>query len=41
MKPAFTHCALHVKDLARSVAFYQGHAGADGSHEPLGEARAE
>lgn len=23
MKPAFTHCALHVQDLARSIEFYE------------------
>ena len=23
MKPAFTHCALHVQNLERSVAFYR------------------
>jgi len=23
MKPVFTHCALHVQDLGRSVEFYR------------------
>lgn len=23
MKPAFTHCALHVQDLERSISFYE------------------
>jgi catechol 2,3-dioxygenase-like lactoylglutathione lyase family enzyme len=27
MTPAFTHCALHVADLDKSVAFYQGYCG--------------
>lgn len=27
MKPAFTHCALHVRDLDLSVAFYRDYCG--------------
>lgn len=27
MKPAFTHCALHVRDLALSAAFYRDYCG--------------
>ncbi len=27
MNPAFTHCALHVRDLALSVAFYRDYCG--------------
>ena len=27
MKPAFTHCALHVRDLDRSIAFYRSYCG--------------
>lgn len=27
MKPAFTHCALHVQDLERSIAFYRDYCG--------------
>jgi catechol 2,3-dioxygenase-like lactoylglutathione lyase family enzyme len=27
MKPAFTHCALHVRDLDQSVAFYRSYCG--------------
>ena len=27
MKPVFTHCALHVRDLQKSVAFYQDYCG--------------
>lgn len=27
MKPAFTHCALHVRDLDKSVAFYRDYCG--------------
>jgi len=27
MKPAFTHCALHVQDLDRSIAFYRSYCG--------------
>ena len=27
MKPAFTHCALHVAELDRSIAFYQSYCG--------------
>jgi catechol 2,3-dioxygenase-like lactoylglutathione lyase family enzyme len=27
MKPAFTHCALHVCDLDKSIAFYQSYCG--------------
>jgi catechol 2,3-dioxygenase-like lactoylglutathione lyase family enzyme len=27
MKPAFTHCALHVCDLDQSIAFYQSYCG--------------
>jgi catechol 2,3-dioxygenase-like lactoylglutathione lyase family enzyme len=27
MKPAFTHCALHVRDLDRSIAFYRTYCG--------------
>ena len=27
MKPAFTHCALHVRDLDQSIAFYRSYCG--------------
>jgi lactoylglutathione lyase len=27
MKPAFTHCALHVRDLDQSIAFYLSYCG--------------
>ena len=27
MTPAFTHCALHVRDLDRSIAFYRSYCG--------------
>jgi catechol 2,3-dioxygenase-like lactoylglutathione lyase family enzyme len=27
MKPVFTHCALHVRDLDRSIAFYRSYCG--------------
>jgi catechol 2,3-dioxygenase-like lactoylglutathione lyase family enzyme len=27
MKPAFTHCRLHVRDLDRSIAFYRDYCG--------------
>lgn len=27
MTPAFTHCALHVRDLERSIAFYRSYCG--------------
>jgi len=27
MKPAFTHCALHVRDLDKSIAFYRSYCG--------------
>jgi catechol 2,3-dioxygenase-like lactoylglutathione lyase family enzyme len=27
MKPAFTHCALHVSDLDTSIAFYRSYCG--------------
>lgn len=27
MRPVFTHCALHVADLERSIAFYREHCG--------------
>lgn len=27
MKPAFTHCALHVSDLDKSIAFYRSYCG--------------
>ena len=29
MKPAFTHCALHVHDLDASIAFYRSYCGLD------------
>jgi catechol 2,3-dioxygenase-like lactoylglutathione lyase family enzyme len=29
MKPAFTHCALHVRDLDQSIAFYRSYCGLD------------
>jgi catechol 2,3-dioxygenase-like lactoylglutathione lyase family enzyme len=29
MKPAFTHCALHVHDLDKSIAFYRSYCGLD------------
>ena len=29
MKPVFTHCALHVQDLKRSLAFYRDVLGAE------------
>jgi lactoylglutathione lyase len=27
MKPAFTHCALHVRDLDQSIGFYRSYCG--------------
>ena len=27
MTPEFTHCALHVRDLDQSIAFYQSYCG--------------
>ncbi|HYJ59393.1 MAG TPA: VOC family protein [Methyloceanibacter sp.] len=27
MKPSFTHCALHVRDLDESIAFYRAYCG--------------
>jgi catechol 2,3-dioxygenase-like lactoylglutathione lyase family enzyme len=27
MKPAFTHCALHVRDLDQSITFYRSYCG--------------
>ena len=27
MKPEFTHCALHVRDLDQSIAFYESYCG--------------
>jgi catechol 2,3-dioxygenase-like lactoylglutathione lyase family enzyme len=27
MRPAFTHCALHVRDLDQSIAFYRSYCG--------------
>ncbi len=27
MTPAFTHCALHVRDLDKSIAFYRSYCG--------------
>ena len=32
MKPAFTHCALHVQDLARSIRFYERFCGLTVTH---------
>ena len=29
LQPAFTHCALHVRDLDRSIAFYRSYCGLD------------
>jgi catechol 2,3-dioxygenase-like lactoylglutathione lyase family enzyme len=39
MKPAFTHCALHVRDLDQSIAFYRSFCGLE-LVEEHGRARA-
>lgn len=33
MKPAFTHCALHVRDVEASISFYERYCGMSVVHE--------
>lgn len=33
MKPAFTHCALHVQDVDASISFYERYCGLKLVHE--------
>ncbi len=37
MRPRLTHIALHVRDLAASVAFYERHCGLHAIHRRAGE----
>ena len=39
MKPAFTHCALHVHDLDPSVDFYRSYCGLQRSSKSMEKAR--